>query len=505
MPVLTRALNLFRRKPAPPAPIAAPPRLQRVLHDADGIPYLNGPALAAERSKNEMMAEIQDYIRERIGAIAPRMIGEMIASAQPSPSKVETLATTKVSIATKQSDSPPSLNTPGGNRPSVTVRYVTPGAPTWMNRDYASYARNAYAMNSDVYSCISLIASAAKQIKIDDTGKGRASAELLKKAGGPTFIEYWISYLLISGNAYIEIGRNGSGQPVSVYLLSPDRVTAQTNINTPGASDTYRPEVRMWKVLDAKGIPRFLAPSEIIHSRLFNPLDPICGMSPIEAALLDIDAQNESAALMKRTMQSGFTPGWIEAGEESDWSDTQIAQLKERLRRSREGGEALFLQQAKWHEIGVKPVDAEIATQQTMSKRDIASVFHVDPALIGDVSTRTYATYQESRRALYMEAVNPLVKMFSHDWNAAIAEPPPGALARPGYNGSPLTADKDSFDAITAARAEATDRVHKLWTSGLITQNEARRDLEYDPVSGGDVFYAPANFLPLQGSEAEPL
>jgi phage portal protein BeeE len=107
--------------------------------------------------------------------------------------------------------------------------------------------------------------------------------------------------------------------------------------------------------------------------------------------------------------------------------------------------------------------------------------------LIGDTQAQTYSNYQEARRALYMEAVIPLLKHFKDDWNRTI-----GAELS-----SPLDFDRDSFDAITAARQEATDRVVKLFTAGLITQNEGRNDLEYGPAQPGDVFYAPANMMPL--------
>jgi HK97 family phage portal protein len=407
----------------------------------------------------------------------------------------------------KQADVP-IINDGRGNLPSITVRYVSPlGAPSWSSRDYAGFATQGYSKNSDVYACISLIATAGKQVKWD-TEPGSPSIEsvkLLAKAGGPTFIEHWLSFLLISGNAFVEIGRNAQGQPVALYLIPPDRVHAKTNVTTEGEDARY-PKVTMWHVRNARGYPYPVAPADMMHSKLFNPLDPIYGMSPIEAALLDIDAQNESATLMKRLMQAGFSPGWIEASPESDWTDTQVAQLRERVKRTREQGEALFLQNAKWNDMGgFKPNDTGVSQQQTLTKRDIASVFHVDPALIGDTSTRTYATYHESRQALYMEAVIPLLEHFKGDWNRAIAVPSVGIIERPGYNESPLEFDKNSFDALVATRAEAAERVVKLWTSGLIMQNEAREALAYEAVPGGDVFYAPANFLPLQGSEAEPL
>ena len=167
--------------------------------------------------------------------------------------------------------------------------------------------------------------------------------------------------------------------------------------------------------------------------------------------------------------------------------------MKERLKLSRQAGEALFLENAKWHEMGFKPVESGVSEQQTLSKRDIASIFHVPPQLIGDTASATYNNYKEARLSLYMEAVLPWLHVFVRDWNETIGR---------DLN-SRLAVDRDSFEGIAAARNEATERVHKLWTAGLITQNEARRDLEYDPAEGGDVFYAPANFLPLAGTETE--
>jgi HK97 family phage portal protein len=296
--------------------------------------------------------------------------------------------------------------------------------------------------------------------------------------------------LLLSGNDYIEIGRNDAAAPVALYLLQPDRVSAKTNLST-DAEYTRHPAVTMWGVRDAKGNPYPVAPADMVQSKLFNPLDPIYGMSPLEAAMLHVRAENEGAELTQRLLERGHVPGWIEATKDSIWEDTQVAQLRERMRATKRAGEELFLENATYHEMGFTPLESGVAQQQVLSKRDIASVFHVPAQLIGDTVSQTYSNYQEARRALYMEAVVPLLSQFRDDWNHTVGD----------QLGSLLQFDKDSFDAIAAARAEATDRVYKLWSSGLIMQNEARRDLEYDPVPGGDVFYAPANFLPLASGD----
>jgi len=425
----------------------------------------------------------------------------------------------------------PIINDGRGNLPTVrVVRGTGLGAATWTATDYTGLASSGYSVNSDVYACISLIAAAGKQVKWWDNSAGskaytpapelakaigrdadglrfggddrkqaqyvkaatnpRPSIELLTASGGAAFIEAWLSYILISGNNYIEIARKGdgpAGPPSRLYLQRPDRVTAV--LRAPGGEALQMSEdqlVERWRV-SAYGQARTLDKADIVHSKLFNPTDDIYGMAPLQAALLRVDAENEGLTLMKRMLQRGFSPGWIEAAKDSQWDEPQVAQLKERIRGSKQLGEELFLENATWHQMGFTPQDSGVTDQQILSKRDIASVFHVPSVLIGDAAASTYNNYQEARRALYMEAVIPLLKHFKDDWNRRI-----GSLI-----GSPLDFDKDSFDAITAARAEATDRVVKLFTSGLITQAEGRSDLEYGPAQPSDVFYAPANIMPL--------
>ena len=426
----------------------------------------------------------------------------------------------------------PIINDGRGNLPSIRVTSGGGlGTANWSSRDYLGMATAGYTLNSDVYACISLIASAGKQVKWWDNGTSskaitapdelakavgrdadgvlfagddgrrdayvkaslnpRPSLALLVKAGGTNFIEAWLSYLLISGNCFVEIERkaDAAGTPSMLFLQRPDRVSAVVRASSPQVLQMDESElVESWNIV-AYGQKRSVPPVNVVHSKLFHPTDDIYGMAPLQAALLRVDAENEGLTLLKRMLQRGFAPGWIEAAKDSIWDEPQVAQLKDRIKYSKQAGEELFLENAAWHQMGFTPVDSGVTEQQILSKRDIASVFHVPSQLIGDAQTQTYSNYQEARRALYMEAVIPLLKQFRDDWNRSIGV----------QLGSPLDFDKDSFDAITAARQEATDRVVKLFTSGLITQDEGRSDLEYGPAQPGDVFYAPANIMPLGG------
>lgn len=423
----------------------------------------------------------------------------------------------------------PIINDGAGNLPSIRVHgsvYGMPGA-SWTPDRYEHYAREGYSRNSDVYACISLIANAAKQVrwadgrtgskclsspealakaislspenyrsvvtgetKLEQMVKPNASAALLDRAGGAAFIEAWISHILISGNAYIEIVRVGTAIKM-LYLNNPGLVAAEVNRD----SIHYDTLIDYWKVSNGYGQRRRLEPwrskgvGDLVQSRLFSPIPGPYGMAPLQAAMMRVDFQNEGQTLLKRVLQRGYVPGWIEARENSEWSDEHVAALKEQVRRSKSHGEELFLENAIWHPMGFEPMNSGSADHHLLTKRDIASVFHVDPAMIGDTTSRTYATAREARRGLYTEATIPILSQFRDDWNRTIGT----------ELGSPLDFDRDSFDAISAAREEATDRATKLWTSGLITRAEARADLEYGPAKPTDEFFGPANLVPMTG------
>src|SRR5436190_11662312 len=441
---------------------------------------------------------------------------------------------------------PPIINDGDRNLPSIRILrgpYQVPARAysgsgssawgmAWGSLDYQTQAREGYSRNSDVYACVSLIAQAACQVKWYDGSAGskgitplerkfmalkysavahqtselhntpakreaflkpqtnpRASMEAFTNAGGSVFLNAWISSLLISGNAFIEIQRSDkdstTGPIVQLHLLRTDRVAPKPRTSGPYQDETNI--VESWEVY-AYGRPRIVQTANMVHSKLYNPLDDVMGMAPLDAAMMNVLLHNEGTDNIRRVLNRGAVPGWIELDKDSEWTEKQILALKDKLRRARSGEDELTLQYAQWHELGIKPSESAYADAQAITKRDIASVYHVDPVLIGDMAGRTYATYRESRRGLYMEAVIPPLTMFRDDWNRTIGV----------QLNSAMDFDKDSFDAITAAREEATDRVVKLWQIGLIDRTEARADLAYDPVAGDEQeFYAPASFMPM--------
>ena len=382
----------------------------------------------------------------------------------------------------------PIINDGDRNLPTITV---TPGFSYGVRTawDYTHFARVGYASNSDVYACISLIAQSAKQIKWD-MSQSSASMKLLEAAPGGSvgFLESWISYLLLAGNSYIEIGPGQSeGSVARVYLDQPDLVKATTIDYATG-----RPVVQVWQVRTSM-VPREIPALNLVQSKLFNPLDPIYGMSPMQAAMMKVSAENEAIKMLQHSMERGFPSGWVQADPEADksWNEEQRAALMRRIWAARTENADFFLSGATFNPIGFSPRESEATGAQQLSKRDIASVFHVPPELIGDSTTKTYSNVYEARQALYTEAVLPLVGQFKNDWNRTIGD----------RIGDYLEYDADTLNAIMGVRALNAERVRGLWNDGLITQDEARNELKYAPAARGAVFFAPANKVPLGSTD----
>src|SRR4029077_3702453 len=215
----------------------------------------------------------------------------------------------RIGLARKNGEVP-IINDGRGNLPSIRIIGGTGlGSAAWSGRQYDKMAIAGYQWNSDVYACVSLIAAAGKQVKWWDAGGNsksitapadlckaigrhpdrllvagdeqkraafvkatanpRASIALLTKAGGAAFIENWLSYLLLSGNDYMEIERNGGRLPSMVYLQRPDRVAPV--LRAPGAAVQANEQelVDAWRIT-AYSAARVIPPADLVHSKLFN-------------------------------------------------------------------------------------------------------------------------------------------------------------------------------------------------------------------------------------------
>jgi len=147
----------------------------------------------------------------------------------------------------------------------------------------------------------------------------------------------------------------------------------------------------------------------------------------------------------------------------------------------------------KWINFAMNPKDLDWLNSTKLTKRDICTVFNVDPCLIGDAEYATYSNKQEARKGLYVETVLPLMYEFRDDLNRWLS-PMFGPNVR-------LDVDRDKIEALQEDQAQ---KYAYLTAANFLKVNEKRVAAGKDEVPEGDVILVPVGMVPLAIAIEEP-
>lgn len=362
-----------------------------------------------------------------------------------------------------------------------SILVLNPGQPVWTPRDYKSFAEEAYVRNVIAYQAINKIAEAVSSVRWvayrGETEVTQSPAlDLINNPNpmqsGREFIEAKIGYLMISGNSYDERIMI-SGQPREIYTHRPDRMKVVPGPN--GTPKAYIYEVASSRVtwqVDENGN------SDIRHMRLFNPLNDWYGQAPVEAAAYAIDQHNEAMKWVQALLQNSARPSGALVSKGDALTDEQYNRLKAQIEMQYQGGanagRPMLLEGGlDWKEMGLSPTDMGVIDSKNSAARDISLAFGVPPQLLGIPGDNTYSNYSEARLSFWEDTIIPLVDRLAEEFTAFIGEP----------YGVEIRADMDQIPAIVDKRRTLWEMVN---ASTVLTINEKREAMGYDPIAGGD-------------------
>ena len=348
----------------------------------------------------------------------------------------------------------------------------TAGRPQWTPRNYAALAKEGFASNAIGYRAVRMIAEAAASLPwLLYEGEREVSAhpllDLLQKpnAGQPgrEFTEQLYGFLLVAGNAYVEkVELDGVAR--ELYALRPDRVKAIASMNGWAEAFEYSVNGQMIR------IPR----ENLLHLKLFNPVNDFYGLSPLEAAQRAIDVHNAASAWNKAMLDNSARPSGalVYAAGDGQLTGEQFERLKQELEASYQGaanaGRPMVLEGGlDWKEMGYSPKDMEFIEAKNGAAREIALAFGVPPMLLGIPGDNTFANYMEANRSFWRQTVLPLA--------SRMAEAMSGLLCERGLR---LAHDLDQVEALAADREALWARVEK---AGFLSDDEKRAAVGYGP------------------------
>ncbi len=193
-----------------------------------------------------------------------------------------------------------------------------------------------------------------------------------------------------------------NGKPTTIKIGSPDRLNPIIkNDNIQG-----------WSTVVNKKRVNFLN-GEVVQDKIYNPFDPIRGLSPLKAARFAIEVNYYADAWNAAFFKSGDVPSVI---VESD----QILQQEQReqlyknfnkYKRDLDRARGIFiLEKFKLAKRTINVKDFEFIDAKKLSREELCAIFKMPPAEVGIFEYANYANSTEQQVMYYEKTIIPLVK-----------------------------------------------------------------------------------------------
>ena len=369
-------------------------------------------------------------------------------------------------------------------------------------------AREGYERNIIVYRAIREIVNGCADIDIEIKQNGEVlddqnhPALLLLARPNPMqgfnqFIKNIFTDYLITGDMFItRYPNNSTKAPLELWSLNPLDTSVKAGKQGMPDAFIFAEKTKNEKVFRVNPID---GKSDVFHLKTYNPLDYWRGLAPLQAAALAGDTHNIGMIWNYSLLKNGARPSGI-----VEFSDTPsgevINRLKEFFKRQMQGsknaGEIPVLTGgAKWTSVDTNPRDMDyIQTMREMAKY-IASAFGVPLPLI-DNDSASYNNMEQAKERLWTDTIVPLFDEFLNAF---------GAWLLPVYGENlEFCANLDSIQALEGVRTRKFERMVKSIEKGLLTIDEARREVGFPPVGGiAESLLVPSGLIPVELSNMD--
>jgi HK97 family phage portal protein len=360
-----------------------------------------------------------------------------------------------------------------------------------------------------IYACVRILAESIASLplptyeRMDGAGKRRATEHYLfhllhdapnSEMSSFELLETMMGHVLLWGNAYAELVRDGAGRVREIWPLRPDRMVIWRDSAT--GEIIYIYTVKSSFDLTRQPEKVVLDSSQILHIRGLG-YDGVRGYSPItlnrEAVGLALATQEYGARLFSNGARpsgilSSNRPLNAEAKKNlrEDWQ--QLYGTLQNANRT-----AVLEEGVTWQAIGLPPEDAQFLATRTYQLNEIARMFRIPPHLLQELTRSTNNNIEHQG----LDYVTHTVRPWTVRWEQAF------------YRSLFLPSERDQFfaeflldgllrgDQLSRYQAYAVGR---QW--GWLNADEIRDKENMNPIpgEGGDDYLTPLNMAPDAGS-----
>ena len=366
--------------------------------------------------------------------------------------------------------------------------------------------RTAMQMTA-VYGCVRILSETLASLPLhiyesSDTNSRKATKhplyKLLHDEPNPEmtsfiFRETLMTHLLLWGNAYAQIIRNGKGEVLALYPLMPDRM----RVDRDEYGQLYYEYMLSDSDANAKesGAVR-LSTQDILHIPGLG-FDGLVGYSPIAMAKNAIGMAIATEEYGAAFFANGATPSGIlthpgviknpEAMRES-WSKGFGGRNSHKVAILEEG--------MNYTPISIAPNEAQFLETRKFQLNEIARIFRVPPHMVGDLEKSSFSNIEQQSLEFVKYTLDPWVSRFEQAMTRRL-----------------LTDDEKKryyikFNVDGLMRGDYQSRMNGYATArqnGWMSANDIRALENLDLISdeeGGNLYLVNGNMLPLKNAGA---
>lgn len=366
-----------------------------------------------------------------------------------------------------------------------------------------------------VYSCVRILSEAVAGLPLqfyqyrEDGGKEKAVQHplyfLLHDEPNPEmtsfiFRETLMTHLLLWGNAYSQIIRNGKGEVVALYPLMPDRM----RVDRDGDGHIYY-EYTVYDNDDAAGRSGTnesgktyrLTPHDVLHIPGLG-FDGLVGYSPIAMAKNAIGLAIATEEYGSKFFANGAQPSGV---LEHPGTLKDPAKVRESWQATYGGSGnahkiAVLEEGMKYTPISINPQDAQFLETRKFQINEIARIFRVPPHMIGDLDRATFSNIENMSIDFVKYTLDPWLIRWEQSMSRALLsrDEKTNYFFRFNVDGLMRGEYKARMEAFAVARQ-----------NGWMSTNDIRslEDLDMIPAEeGGDLYLVNGNMVPIKDAGA---
>ena len=344
-----------------------------------------------------------------------------------------------------------------------------------------------------VYACVRILSETIASLPLhtyQKTDKGKEKAvdhqlyHLLHDEPNPemtsfVFRETLMGHLLLWGNAYAQVIRDGRGKVMALYPLMPDKMTVHRSeggeLYYSYSKEGKEHVLKHWEVLHIPGLG----------------FDGLLGHSPIAMAKNAIGMAIATEEYGANFFNNGANPGGV-------LEHPRILKDPERVRKSWNSvyagsgnahKVAVLEEGMSFKPIGIPPEQAQFLQTRKFQLNEIARIFRVPPHMIGDLEKSSFSNIEQQSLEFVKYTLTPWLSR----WEMAMKK----SLLSPSEKKDYFI--KHNVEGLLRGDYKTRMEGYSIGIqNGFLSPNDVRELEDLNTIEHGDVYAVNGNMLKLE-------